>query len=225
VKFPNLPNPSQHYLKEVAEDGIPLDATPEIPFSLSDGSRVLVYHQSSGYSHQSYFAGVANPGLPSGMTPSFSVPHLTGGNVYLLKINAQHEPQWLNVVPMDQDEPDLNLYIGVASFADSKDGIHLVFYDETKNASAEPAKKVGIVGVAASGKTALAIVYVSPEGKMSKTFLYNTKEYEFHLSPERSDTFYPGELLFVSFKTHGMSFTTKRLQNAADYRLGTITVR
>lgn len=224
-KFPNMPNPSLHYLKDVAEDGIPSEAAPEIPISFPDGSRVLVYHVSSGYSHQSYFAGVANPGLPSGMTPSFSVPHLTAGNVYLLRINAQNEPQWLSVVPKDQDEPDLNLYIGMAAFADSKEGIHIVFYDETKNATAEPAKKVGIVGVAASGKTALAIVYISPEGKMSKTFLYNTKDYDFHLSPERSYTFYPGELLFLSIKTRGMSFTTKRLLNAADYRLGTITVK
>ncbi|KAA2238839.1 hypothetical protein F0L74_21735 [Chitinophaga agrisoli] len=216
------PAQTSRYTKDIAEDGLPSDAFLADNISFSDGSRAMVFQTYSSYTYQSYYANVHGG---NSFKPSYSVNMKTRGNLYVLRLNADYEPQWIKAVAMDQEEPDLDLHLGATCVPDSKNGLQVFFYDVEKNASAEPEKRVAKVGASDIKHDKLAAVSISAEGKMKKSFLYDIDESDYHLSPERAFSLVDNQLVYIAIRHKGLSFTARKLFTHAQYHLGTISVQ
>jgi hypothetical protein len=130
----------------------------------------------------------------------------------------------MQVIAKDQGEAALNIHTGIACVADSKNGIHLFFYDNPKNDKPEPGEhRVKSVNPASKGNS-MACVSVTAAGNMKKQFLYVTRENEFHLSPERSFSLKNNELVYLGIDIH-VSIGEIAFFNNSKYHIGTITIQ
>jgi len=107
------------------------DITPLLT-NQPDGSRALVLEDNSDKVYQSYYGPAYNPipynptmgsmGYNAAMhasmttTSSVSVVYQNRGNNYIVKLDQNNIPQWINLVSKNQKEPDIALAVGTAYF-------------------------------------------------------------------------------------------------------------
>ena len=188
--------------------------------SLPDGSRIIVFEElRGGYYQEGYYGGIYTPG------------HIDAGgqffryNAYVLKLDHQNTPLWLDVVSKSQLELDISLRVGIASIADGKGNLHIFFYDSRKDTEpdAESVKEV----LTTKGKyesNYMACVSFTPDGKMKKQFLGKCGDYEFQPQPENSLSGVGNELYFMAIKD-ARGFTGAHVLHHADFRFGTISIK
>ena len=209
------------YLKKISSKGLPGDIEYDTTIYYKDGSYALIYESNNNYQYQSYFA-------PDGSginKPSYSVNFLLRGNIYVIKVSPLNQPDWIKVIPKDQEEPDINLCIGFACTIDEKSNLHFFFYDVEKNTEAEPGKhSPARVNTAGKKRNSFACVKLTPTGVANKQFI-DIADNDFYISPERSAGIKAGELAYISMRKKGAAFGLVQLLNNAIYHFGTITIR
>ena len=214
------------YLKDVSKKGLPNEIAYDTTIAFKDGSAAFIYKTSNRVNSQSYFAVTSHNGMSPG-TPSYSVSFQTRGDIYVVKVNAAGVPQWVKVIPLDQEEPDANLAIGTICTTDEKDILHVFFFDNSDNSDAEAGKhhpkKVNTGG---KKSTSLCSVRLTPAGTTTKQFIeLADPDSDFRISPERSAGLRKNEVAFISFKRKGMNFNVNQIYNNAGYHFGIIAIK
>jgi hypothetical protein len=202
-----------YYKEKFKKEYIPYPGMLTVRYMHKDGSRTLVYENKSdgpiakkvGETHYiSYFAA----------------------HVYVMRLNAANELQWMQVIGKDQFESNTDMHVGAASFMDDKENIHLVFYDHNKNTAPEPVKKPEYQDPV-SDKIGLASVQITSDGKMTKTFITDKKESKWHFVPKHVYAFRSNEMVFLSINEKGGSLlgNQKGVYTKSGWHLGIIRLQ
>lgn len=221
------------FMNEIRTKGIPSQVALLKTIPLSDGSKAMLLEVNSDRFYQSHYAPAMQnsnpafnkPGMnngPGAFTSSYSVTYHNRGDVYVLKLDRNNNPQWLDLVAKQQEEADLVITIGIACTTDSKNNIHIFFYDNRKNTESNAAK-VKVVSGTDHKSNVLACVSVAPDGAMKKQFI-DPEDAEFQLMPEKSVAETSNELCFMAIKSK-KAFTATHLFNHASYRLSTAMIK
>ena len=225
------------FVKELTAKGLPTDISLIKTLNLPDGSRALVLEDNSDKAYQSYYAPFNNPVPYSstmgsfgnvayashsvGMTPSYSIVYQNRGNNYIVKLDQNNNPLWINLVSKNQTEPDIALAVGTACVADDRGNIHLFFYDDKKNTEVATAKPRQVDGYK-NKKHLLACVTIAPDGSMKKQ-MHPQQDPHFRMMLEKSVTASNNEVYYLAIKTK-KAFTQTHLLNHATFHLGEVSV-
>jgi hypothetical protein len=187
---------------------------------LPDGSRIIVLEELySGYEQEGYYGGVYTPVHINSTGKYFRY------NAYVLKVDHQNTPLWLDVVSKSQIEVDMTLRIGIASVADDKGNLHLFFYDSQKDTEPDAASVKEVSTTRRDYESNyMACVSFTPEGKMKKQFLGKCADYEFQPQPENSLSGVGNELYFMAVKD-ARGFTGAHILHHADFHFGAISIK
>jgi hypothetical protein len=225
------------FVKDLTKKGLPTDISLIKTLNLPDGSRALVLEDNSDKVYQSYYAPAFNPtnasvpvmgsgphasfGPSAGMTSSYSIVYQNRGNNYIVKLDQNNIPLWINLVSKNQKEPDIALAVGTACVADDRGNIHLFFYDDKKNTDVATAKPKEVDGYK-NKKHLLACVTIAPDGSMKKQ-MHPQQDPNFRMMLEKSVTGSGNEVYFLAIKTK-KAFTQTHLLNHAKFHLGEVSV-
>jgi len=225
------------FVKDLTKNGLPADISLIKTLNLPDGTRALVLEDNSDKVYQSYYAPAFNPtnasvpvmgsgphasfGPSAGMTSSYSIVYQNRGNNYIVKLDQNNYPQWINLVSKNQKEPDIALAVGTACVADDRGNIHLFFYDDKKNTDVATAKPKEVDGYK-NKKHLLACVTIAPDGSMKKQ-MHPQQDPDFRMMLEKSVTGSSNEVYFLAIKTK-KAFTQTHLLNHAKFHLGEVSV-
>jgi|GEM_PF-1244060 hypothetical protein len=226
------------FVKDLTKKGLPTDISLIKTLNLPDGSRALVLEDNSDKVYQSYYPAFNNPVPYSpvmgsfgnvanasnhniGMTPSYSIVYQKRGNNYIVKLDQNNIPLWINLVSKNQSEPDIALAVGTACVADDRGNIHLFFYDDKKNTDVSTAKPKEVDGYK-NKKHLLACVTIAPDGSMKKQ-MHPQQDPHFRMMLEKSVTGSNNEAYFLAIKTK-KAFTQTHLLNHAKFHLGELSV-
>lgn len=224
------------FVKDLTKKGLPTDIGLIKTLNLPDGSRALVLEDNSDKVYQGYYGPAYNP-IPFNptmgsmgynaamhasmtMTSSSAVVYKTRGNNYIVKLDQNNIPLWINLVSKNQREQDLALAIGTACVADDRGNIHLFFYDDKKNTDVATAKPRLVDGYK-NKKHLLACVSIAPDGSMNKQ-MHPQQDPHFRLMLEKSVTS-SNEMYVWALKTK-KAFTEEHLLNHAKFHLGEVSV-
>ena len=220
------------FVKDLTGKGLPTDISLIKTIDLPDGARALVLEDNSDKVYQSYYA-TFQPGqmgyqLQGSAAPmmnmtrsSYSIVYQNRGNNYVVKLDQNNVPQWINFVSKNQKEPDIALAVGTACVADDRGNIHLFFYDDKKNTDVATAKPREVDGYK-NKKHLLACVTIAPDGSMKKQ-MHPQQDPEFRMMLEKSVTAGSNEVYFLAIKTK-KAFTQTHLLNHAQFHLGEVSV-
>jgi hypothetical protein len=225
------------FVKELTAKGLPTDISLIKTLTLPDGTRALVLEDNSDKVYQSYYAPFNNP-VPynstmgsfgnvayashsPGMTASYSIVYQKRGNNYIVKLDQNNTPLWINLVSKNQSEPDIALAVGTACIADDRGNIQLFFYDDKKNTEVATAKPKEVDGYK-NKKNLLACVTIAPDGSMAKQ-MHPQQDTHFRMMLEKSVTSSSDEVYYLAIKTK-KAFTQSHLLNHAKFHLGEVTV-
>jgi hypothetical protein len=225
------------FVRELTAKGLPTDISLIKTLNLPDGSRALVLEDNSDKVYQSYYGPAYNPipfnptmgsmGYNAAMhasmttTSSVSVVYQNRGNNYIVKLDQNNNPLWINLVSKNQKEPDIALAVGTACVADDRGNIHLFFYDDKKNTEVATAKPREVDGYK-NKKHLLACVTIAPDGSMKKQ-MHPQQDPHFRMMLEKSVTGGSNEVYYLAIKTK-TAFTQTHLLNHATFHLGEVSV-
>jgi hypothetical protein len=184
-----------YYKEKFKTELIPYPGLLMAFFDHKDGSRTLVYEEKNGG------ARVVMDGAGPAESVSIDVSYYAR-KIYVMKLSAANELQWIQVIGKGQSEGSTDFHIGSASFMDDKENLHIIFYDHPKNTLPEPVKKPEYESPV-SDKTGLAVVQVAPDGKMTKQFITEKKDSKYHFTPKHVVSPRQNELLFLSIYEKG----------------------
>jgi hypothetical protein len=202
-KFSSLQNATQKFAKEIVKDGISNNADLDASYTLKDGSLIMILEE--GNINQFIYDG------------TFNNENSYSGNVYVVKINARKELEWLKIITKNQIEPEGKIFTGIATMKDDNDGIHIFFHDYSKNENAESDSKPDRATIQGKFKNIdLASVYISKDGKVSKQFLLNGRESELHLTTTNFLSL-TNEIIFTSYDRKNLG--------RSQYRIGLISLK
>jgi hypothetical protein len=220
------------FVKDLTKKGLPTDISLIKTLNLPDGSRALVLEDNSDRVYQSYYA-TFQPGqmgyqLQGSAAPmmnmtrsSYTIVYQNRGNNYIVKLDQNNIPLWINLVSKNQKEPDIALAVGTACVADDRGNIHLFFYDDKKNTEVATAKPKPVDGYK-NKKHLLACVTIAPDGSMKKE-MQKQDDPHFRMMLEKSVTGSSNEVYFLAIKTK-KAFTQTHLLNHAKFHLGEVSV-
>ena len=205
-----IQNSTHSLVKDILKEGIPTDVELIHDYLNSDHSKYLILEQNNSRttSMGQYYAagGAAGPMSQFGGTNYFN------NNVYVIKLSAKGEVMWLKVVAKKQIQSETEVCSSIAVLKDSKNGLHLLYNDDTKNTDAEPNKKVSTATLDPKMKnTSLACSYITNEGTMTKTLLQNNEDVEHFFSPENFVAANANKILYTSYRVRNMGKSTFRL--------------
>jgi len=188
--------------------------------SLSDGSKALILEGGNSLSVMTGFGPSTFTPTPGANASAGSITYYQRLDLYILKLDKNNTPQWFEVFPKWQEEPDNAVSIGTAAMADSHDNIHLFVYDHEKDLDAFSPHIYHVYPFRyKSGK--LADVMLTPDGKLTKQ-LYDVQDPEFRLRPETAIAGQKNVIFLMAMKYHAS------LQHAfekSNYKMATIEVK
>jgi hypothetical protein len=224
------------FVKDLTAKGLPTDISLIKTLNLPDGSRALVLEDNSDKLYQSYYAPAFNPvpynptvgsfghtaGMSPGvMTPSYSMVYHNRNNNYIVKLDQNNVPQWINLVSKKQQEGDLAIAIGTACATDNKGNIYLFFYDDKKNTEVATAKPRQVDGYR-NKHNLLACVSIAPDGSMKKQ-MQEQQDHHFRIMLEKSVTGSSNEVYFLAIRSK-KAFSKEHLFNHAKFHLGEVAI-
>jgi hypothetical protein len=213
-------------IKEFQRSGLRWDVGVKKMIPLSDGSKCLILEGSnslsimSGFGPSPYSPATFNTPGAGTQASAGSIPYYQRLDLYILKMDKNNIPQWFEVFPKWQEEPDHAISIGTAAMADSHDNVHLFVYDHEKDLDAFSPHIYHVYPFRyKSGK--LADVMVTPEGKITKQ-LYEVQDPEFRLRPETAITSQKNVVLLMAIKYHA---SQTHAFESSHYKMATIEVK
>ena len=218
-------------LRDRVQNGFPADLTLLRTLTLSDASRVVLFESSGQHLYQNHFSpATQNPISAFGRSGTFtsSSPSTEGiryqsrGDVYVLKLDRDNVPQWLNVLSKNQEASEKTTAIGIGCLADQQDNLHIFFYDSKYNADAYAANPTPVRTDDPRGNE-FACISITPDGAMKKQFIPITDQH-YRLMPELAFVDNKNEACFLAVKTK-MSITEQLASDNNGYKLGTIAVK
>ncbi|PUZ22826.1 hypothetical protein DCC81_20610 [Chitinophaga parva] len=179
---------------------IPHGAKFVTSYPLKDHSTVITLEPASSTDVEHVMVPDFNSG---GLKIQHNAATIDAGNLYVIKINPNHELAWAKTVYKSQTEMNYRVYTGAAVLPDNNDGFHIFFQDCMKNTEVEDTKPRRIV--APGGKNdGLAVVYISKDGNMTKKFLepsFNHDHYsDLPFSPLNTVADGGNRLIYVSYR-------------------------
>jgi hypothetical protein len=191
---------------------------------LPDGCRYLIFESSGRHLYQPRFSNATqNPlsalghsGAFTSLSPSTqAVSYLSRGDVYVLKLDAANEPQWLNVLSKNQEEWNKITAIGVGSLLDHENRLHIFFYDNKLNGDAT-ATDVAPFRADDPESFGFACISITPGGIMKKQFI-PPADNRYRLMPA---------LAFVDNKDEACFLAVRSKQIlSTQYKVGTIALQ
>lgn len=207
-------------VKEFQKSGLRWDVGVKKMIPLSDGSKVLILEGSNSLSVMTGFGPSDFVYTPGANASAGSIPYFQRLDLYMLKMDKNNTPQWFEVFPKWQEEPDRAVSIGTAAMADSHDNIHLFVYDHEKDLDAFSPHIYHVYPFRyKSGK--LADVMITPEGKITKQ-LYEVQDPEFRLRPETAITGQKNVVFLTAIKYHA---SLQHPFELSHYKIATIEVK
>ncbi len=195
-------NASAKYLRELAKEGIPAEARLIGSFTSGDHAIILILEPS-----EIIFTSRGN----------FSYTDTETGNIYIVRINAKKELDWVQTVPKKQQEPSNPVYTGTIAMSDGMDGVVIFYHDDERNEKLEGGNKAA--GALLGGDwrhLSLAAVHIGKEGNVSKKFIIDDYHADLLLAPARSFSIYNKELIYTAYNLKNLGKST--------YRIGVIKI-
>jgi hypothetical protein len=194
----------------------------------ADGSRTLLLEVGADTYLQSHYAPTPNPNnaaLANGTLASYSITYLERNYVYLLKVDRNNTPQWLDVITKKQSEADLVVSIGTAAGMDAKGNIHLFFIDNKDNTAvvAQADKSILPTDGWQYKKNSLACITIAPDGTAKKQFVED-QDPEFRPVWTKAIPIADNDICFVAIKVK-KGIGVERSLNHSHFRLGTISIK
>jgi len=202
-----------------AQTGLPGELAFLRSFSLPDGSRYLLFEGNGPHLYQHRFSlATENPVAAMGHTGAFSslspsteaVCYQSRGNVYVLKIDAGNQPQWLNVLSRNQEEWGRVTAIGTGCLLDRDNRLHVFFYDNKANHD-PTSTEVTPFRADDPQDGGFACISIDPEGAMKKQFIHTTDN-GYRLMPELAFVDTRDQACFLAIHT-------------GRYKVGTISLK
>ena len=211
-------------LAKAPQKGLPTDLTLLRSLPLPDGCRYLLFESSGQHLYQPRFSNATqNPvsalghsGAFTSLSPSTqAVRYHSRGDVYVLKLDAANQPQWLNVLSKNQEEWNTITAIGVGSLLDRENRLHIFFYDNKGNSDATAAEVTPFRADDSQGFS-FACISITPDGAMKKQFI---------LPIDNRYRLMPG-LAFVDNRDQAcfLAVRTKPMLNT-QYKVGTLALQ
>jgi hypothetical protein len=198
-----LQNSTEKYLKGISKEGIPGEAGLVASFAEPDGSVILILEKTQMIQTRSN---------------GFDYTDFRSGDLYVVRIKAMNELDWIKIIPKNQLEPMAYTFTGIISTADGKGGVLLIFHDNGKNENTDAGDKASQATLQTGWKNiSLAVVAIHKDGTISKKFIFDNSTTDFHLAPQQPYLINRNTLVFTSYdqKTMGRS----------NYRIGIIQIR
>ena len=202
----------------------PAELTLLRSLSLADGCRYLVFENIGQHLYQNRFSpATQNPVSALGHSSAFTslspltqaVRYQSRGDVYVLKLNAANQPEWMNVLSKNQEEWNTISTIGVGTLLDRENRLHVFFYDNKRNSDATAA---GVTTFRANNEkgAGFACISITPDGAMKKQFI---------LPADNRFRLMPG-LAFVDNKDQAcfLAVRDKAILNT-QYKVGTLALQ
>jgi hypothetical protein len=223
------------FVKDLTAKGLPTYISLIKTLNLPDGSRALVLEDNSDKVYESHFDPAFTSGVPYSPTMG-SFGHTVGMNAvgvssstlfrnrnnnYIIRLDQNNTPQWINLVSKKQREGDLAIAIGTACASDSKGNIYLFFYDDKKNTEAATAKPRQVDGYR-NKHNMLACVSIAPDGSMKKQ-MQEQQDRHFRIMLEKSVTGSSNEVYFLAIRSK-KAFSKEHLFNHAKFHLGEVAI-
>jgi len=199
---PALQNNNEKYVKEIQREGIPQEASLASTYSDADGSTLLILEKTQ------FIETFSN---------GFNYTDVRSGDLYVLRVKANHELDWIKAIPKNQLEPMAYTFTGILSMPDQHGGIFLFFQDNQRNENIEPGGKATQTTLQGGWRNiSLAEIHIDKDGGMTKKFIFDNSAVDFHLAPQQPFLVHNKVLIFTSYnqKTLGRS----------NFRVGTIEV-
>ena len=178
---------AEPYMKEITKEGIPKEAVLSADFTFEDQSRVLILEIREDEFHDHYGSYLASGGAWGPQSRFSSHMNYETGNVYVVKLNAHNEMQWLKCVRKKQIEPSVRNYTGIVALKDDKERVHIIFHDNRLNKEVLPRNPASTIleGGDLNGIN-IAAITVDKEGTIKKEFIAEDRGLEHFFSPNRS---------------------------------------
>lgn len=189
----SLQNTSEKSLKEIQKEGIPQEANLTARYSYPDGTTLLI---------------LENTQIIETFSRGFSYMDVRAGDLYVLRLKAGHELDWIKVIPKNQLEPMAYTFTGALPLEDQNGGIFLFFQDHQKNEDIEPGGKASQATLQGGWKNInLAVVHIDKSGGITKKFILDNSTTDFHLAPQQPYQVHDKTVIFTSYnqKTLGRS--------------------
>ena len=219
AKVDYLQTSSDKYINDVAKSGIPAEVSLLSTFYNKDGSSYLLYEVNNTRDFDAYGPYLAAGGAFGTRSQFGSRTDYTTGNIFVAKLTATKQLEWLRIIGKNQIEPASNKYVGPVYLKDSEDRIHLIFHDDVQNTQAEPQKKMNRAELEKPFRRAISMasVQIDKSGNLKKQFIYDNQSTDYFLSPRD----------FVTKQNNQFIYTSYRYRNAgkSSYRLGTIMIK
>lgn len=199
---------------------------------LSDGARLILFESTSNRLYQNQWSSaMQNPASALGRTgaggftsispTAQGTAYLSRGDVYVLKLDAANNPQWLDILSKDQEESSQLTAMGAGCLVDAADNLHVFFYDSRKNPDVWKANPTPI-RADDPGNNAFACISITPDGAVKKQFIPLTDNH-YRLMPEIAFVDNKGQACFLAVRAK-LSFSNELAFDRAGYKLGVISI-
>jgi hypothetical protein len=217
----------------LSRNGLPQDLTLLHTLPLSDGARLILFESSGRRLYRNQWSpAMQNPasalgrigagGFTSISPGTEGISYLSRGDVYVLRLDAANNPQWLDVLSKDQEESGRLTAIGVGCLVDPADNLHVFFYDNRNNADVWTANPT-LVRADDPRNNAFACISISPNGTGTKQFIELTDDH-YRLMPEIAFVENKGQACFLAIRARP-GFSNELAFDRAGYKLGVISIK
>ncbi|HEX6426787.1 MAG TPA: hypothetical protein VF008_03835 [Niastella sp.] len=140
-------------------------------------------------------------------------------DVTLLKINPDHQLDWLQFVPIGQREPFYPIYSGVIATCPNKKDIILFFHDHQFNFKSGPDGFYSSVTLSNSWnkQNQLAVVQITENGTLTRNAAGENTDPDYHLAPRKPFFVTGNEVICTSYNI--------KIAGRSTYRPGIINIR
>ncbi len=215
---------------EPARHDLPSNLTLLRELPLSNGARLILLESTSKRVYQNQWSAMQNPasalgrsgpgGFNSISPTAQGATYLSRGDIYVLKLDAANNPQWLDILSKDQEESDRLTAIGAGCLVDAADNLHVFFYDNQNNPDVWTAKPTAI-RADDPGNNAFACISITPDGAVKKQFIA-LSDNRYRLMPEIAFVGNKGQACFLAIRAK-LSFSNELAFDRAGYKLGAFT--
>lgn len=195
---------TEKYLQQFKTGGISTKKSLVTSFSCTDGSVILVLQHTQIIVTQ---------------RGNFVYSNSTTGDAIVLKVNPEHQLDWLQLVPMGQREPFNPIYSGVIATCPNKKDIILFFHDHQVNFRSEPSEFFSSVTLSNTWDKVnkLAAVKITQDGTATRNAVGASNDPDFHLAPRKPFFVTGNEVIYTS---HNM-----KIAGRSTYKPGVINIR
>ena len=214
---------------QLTAHNLPANLTFLRQLPLSNGARLILLESTSQRVYQNQWSAMQNPALGRSATGGFTsisptaqgATYLSRGDIYVLKLDAANNPQWLDILSKDQEESERLTAIGAGCLVDAADNLHVFFYDNQNNPDVWTANPTAI-RADDPGNNAFACISITPDGAVKKQFITLTDN-RYRLMPEIAFVGNKGQACFLAIRAKP-GFSNELAFDRAGYKLGVISI-